>query len=57
MTHEIVRSDEEIDELSNQCADQENTGGSKYPGMTYEQGISAAIDWLTQKEWDHPLDD
>ena len=37
----IVRSDQEIWDLLNQCADAEETGGSNYPGMTYEQGIKA----------------
>ncbi len=42
----IIRTQDEIDNILNQCADSETLGESKYPGMTYEQGIQAAIDWL-----------
>ena len=44
-----------IDELLNQCIESEETGVSKYPGMTYEQGIKAAIEWLFEG-MDYPLD-
>lgn len=43
---DIIRTDKEIDELMNRCIESENTGASEYPGMTYEQGIKAAIEWL-----------
>lgn len=49
------RTPEEIDDLMNRCSDCENSGESIYPGMTYEQGIQAAINWLDGG--DHPLDD
>jgi len=35
-----------IDDLINKVVAQENEGGSKFPGMTYEQGIKATIEWL-----------
>lgn len=52
------RTDAEIDALVEQCFDAESEG-SRYTGMTYEQGIQAAIDWLfdTGRDSDHPLDD
>ena len=37
----------EIDDVINECAEHENSGTSKYSGMTYEQGVKAAIEWLT----------
>jgi hypothetical protein len=37
--------------------DQEDDGGSKFPGMTYEMGIRAAIDWLQEKDEADPLED
>lgn len=53
----VLRTQEEIDELLNQCADSEEDGRSKYPGMTYEQGIQAAIRWLTEQGEPQPLED
>lgn len=41
----IVRTDAEIDEQLNIAADGINDG-SKYPGMSYEDGIQAFADWL-----------
>lgn len=31
--------------------------GSEYPGMTYEQGVAAAMRWVTGETKDHPLED
>ena len=53
----IVRTEQEIWDLLNQCADAEETGGSKYPGMSYEQGIKAAIEWIIGDINDHPIND
>ena len=53
----IEREDKEIDELLNACANSEAEGRSKFPGMTYEQGIQAAIRWMTDKEEINPLED
>lgn len=55
--YHLERSNEEIDELLNQCMESEETGRSQYSGMTYEQGIQAAIRWLTEKDQSHPLDE
>lgn len=52
----MARTEEEINDLLNKCVDAEDTGESKYPGMTYEQGIKAAIEWLTGNTDDNPLD-
>jgi hypothetical protein len=49
-------TNDQLDELANQCAEQEDKGGSKYPGMSYEQGIKALIEWL-RGEGPHPLED
>ena len=58
MAYRLMRVDGEIDRLIEQCFDAENDG-SKYPGMSYEEGIRATIDWLldTGRDSDHPLDD
>lgn len=31
--------------------------GSRYPGMTYEQGVAAAMRWVNGDTQDHPLED
>jgi len=37
----------QIDDVLNQCAEQIDEGGSKYPGMSFEQGVLDAINWLS----------
>lgn len=54
---EIVRTEKEINQLLNQCVEAEETGISKFPGMTYEQGIKEAIEWLCGDSDCYPLDD
>ena len=49
-------SQSEIDDVLDKCLDQEDEGGSRFPGMTYEQGVKAGIDWLTD-DGAHPLED
>ena len=55
-TNRIKREDAEVDALLNQCIEQEAEGGSKFPGMTYEQGITAGIDWLLGHADGNPLE-
>lgn len=49
-------TEDEINNLLNACVESENEGESKYPGMTYEQGIKDAIMWM-QGEAENPLAD
>ena len=57
-TYKIEIADhQEIDDVINECTEQENKGGSRWPGMTYEQGVLAAIRWLIGETEDHPLDE
>lgn len=49
-------SGDEIDDVMNQCMAAENDGTSKYPGMTYEQGVAAAIRWM-EGDGVNPLED
>lgn len=51
----MERTEKEIDQLLNVCTEAEEHGGSNYPGMTYEQGIKAGIEWLLYG-CDYPLD-
>lgn len=47
---------EAISDVLNQCAEQEETGRSQWPGMSYEQGVSAAIRWM-QGDDENPMED
>jgi hypothetical protein len=51
----IIRTDEEIESIYEQ-ARQGEANGSKFPGMSYEEGIVALLDWLTTPGSDSPLD-
>lgn len=53
----IMRNEQEIWDLLNQCTKAEETGSSQYPGMSYEEGIKAAIEWLNGNINIHPLND
>lgn len=52
----IVRNEQDIRELLHQCNDAEEFG-TNYPGMSYEQGIKAAIEWITGDIDIHPIND
>ncbi len=39
-------TEQEINACLNWCLDAEDTGTTNYHGMTYEQGVRDAIDWL-----------
>lgn len=52
---EIVRTDEEISNVIDWCYEA-NEKGSHYTGMSYEDGIRAAIDWLTGYNDDSLMD-
>lgn len=54
---EIVRTEKEINQLLNECDEAEDMGTTKFPGMTYEQGIKEAIEWLSGDSNCYPLDD
>ncbi|MBO7322163.1 MAG: hypothetical protein J6U51_01075 [Bacteroidales bacterium] len=54
-TYEIARSDEQIDELYDKALDA--LYSSKFPGMTYEQGIRYTLAWILGESDDNPLDD
>lgn len=49
-------SENEIDDVLNQCIESEENGESRWPGMTYEQGVKAALEWM-QGYGENPLVD
>ena len=46
-------SDSEVDDCLNWCADAEDAG-TNYFGMTYEQGVRDAIEWLAGHRTEGP---
>jgi hypothetical protein len=52
----IQPSDKAIDDILNRCAEQEDKGGSAVPGMSYEQGVKAGIEWLITPDFEKPLE-
>ena len=56
MSYSLMRTDLEIDNQRNLAVEQEEEGGSSVPGMTYEQGVRAGIDWLIGNVADLPLE-
>ena len=56
MVYRIVRSEDDIKKLLAKCAEA-FSWGSKYPGMSYEEGIREAIMWLIELGLPNPLED
>ena len=54
---QIKPTQTQIDELLDRCFIAESEGTSLYPGMTYEQGVHAAIEWILGYSLNHPLDE
>ena len=55
--YHIHRDDQQIDDILNLCSERIEQGGSKFTGMTYEQGIDAAIQWILGNEDSNPMED
>lgn len=51
----IIRSKEQIEEMLNRTYKADETGVSIYPGMKYEDGVRAALDWLFSEDDEDPL--
>lgn len=56
MSYQIVRTDAEINEQLNIAADGINEG-SKYPGMSYEDGIQQFWLWVTGETDEKPFEE
>ena len=53
----IERTDEDIDRLEAWAMRAYETGESRYPGMSYEDGVRETLDWLFGGTNDSPADD
>ena len=49
MKFNLVRTDDEIDELYDM------TYESHFPGMSFEDGVKYTIEWLTSEDAPHPI--
>ena len=54
--YRVVRTDNEVNDCLNEAM-QAEIERSKYPGMSFEEGVIYAIKWLTDKDEPHPLED
>ncbi len=51
-----MRADSEIDEQLNKAAEASDKG-TRWPGMSYEQGVEAALLWMRGDVDDPPIED
>lgn len=48
------RTDKEITALLDEVTRSSDQGVTRFPGMSYEEGIAAVITWLWEDSQDHP---
>ncbi len=54
MSVRCERTENEIDEVLNK-ADEQLDSGTKWPGMSYEEGVAAALRWVLGDSDDDPM--
>lgn len=52
-----MRDTGEINDVIADASDAEINGESKFPGMTYEEGVLATIRWMTGESDESPMED
>ncbi|QUE25353.1 hypothetical protein SEA_FIZZLES_59 [Microbacterium phage Fizzles] len=50
-------TDEQVSEAINDAYESIDEGTSRWPGMTYEQGVAAALEWVTGENPDGPFEE
>lgn len=53
----LDRSDDEIEEQISRASDSVARGSTRWPGMTYEQGVDAALRWVLGENDEAPMED
>ena len=53
--YKMVRTREQVDELLQRCGDAEFEGSTKFPGMSYEQGVLYGLSWMIHDEDVDPI--
>lgn len=51
----LLKNEQQINEVLNKC-DEGINEGSKLPGMSFEEGVKYAIEWLTENGMPHPFE-
>jgi len=51
-----IRTDEEIQDVIDKASKLTSKGKSKFPGMSYEEGIRDALEWVLNDDAENPLD-
>lgn len=52
-----MRTALEIEDQIGEAQDKIAEGGSNWPGMTYEEGVAAALLWVTEDRDEKPMED
>lgn len=52
-----MRQQSEIDDVIGRATEGMEEGGSRFPGMSYEEGVLAALDWVTGNADDDPMEE
>lgn len=52
----VVRTSADIDDVMNEAMEAQDEG-SKFPGMSYEQGVTAGINWVLGNTSENPMED
>jgi len=55
--YEVKRSGQQINDVLNAASESEEAGTTRWRGMTYEQGVSAALRWVLGESEDNPMED
>lgn len=50
----MARTEEELDRVANELVDEIEKGGSRFRGMTYEEGADAVLQWVRGHNDDDP---
>jgi hypothetical protein len=53
----MERSEEELDAVLNEAYEIKNTIGTRWRGMSYEDGVIAAIEWMRGDRDESPMAD
>lgn len=57
VTYAVEVDPRDIDDVLNDAAESEETGRTRWPGSTFEQGVAAGIKWvLGLPDGEHPFE-
>ncbi|UVG34318.1 hypothetical protein SEA_GRASSBOY_61 [Microbacterium phage Grassboy] len=50
-------TDQEVEDVINDAHDNIDQGTSRWPSMTYEQGVADALNWVIGERDEHPFEE